>query len=160
MFGLFKKKGGVKIVSPMTGAIKELSEVPDPVFADKLLGDGVGILPTDGRVVAPCDGKIVQIFPTNHAVGMETNEGLELLIHVGIDTVELNGEGFTRLAEVGSEVTAGTPLLEVDLKLIAEKGKSLVTPCIITNMDKVDSISFNSGDVEAGSEIMTIKLKK
>ncbi len=160
MFELFKKKGGIKIVSPLGGSIRPLSEVPDPVFSDKMLGDGLGILPTDGRVVSPCDGKIVLIFPTNHAVGLETAEGLELLIHVGIDTVELKGEGFTKVAEVGSKVKAGTPLLEVDLDLIASKGKSLVTPCIITNMDRVESISFNSGDVEDGSEIMTIKLKK
>ncbi|MEG0386713.1 MAG: PTS glucose transporter subunit IIA, partial [Niameybacter sp.] len=112
MFNFFNKLKGIEIISPMTGEAIDLSQVPDPVFSEKMVGDGIAIIPTENRVVAPCDGKIVQIFPTNHAIGIETTTGLDLLIHIGIDTVDLKGEGFKRLVEEGDTVKMGDPILE------------------------------------------------
>ena len=102
MFNFFKKKD-IELYAPLTGNAVPLTDVPDPVFAEKMVGDGIAILPTSNQVLAPCDGKVVQIFPTNHAVGIEAEGGVDLLIHVGIDTVELKGEGFKRLVEERSE---------------------------------------------------------
>jgi len=105
-----------------------------------MVGDGFAVAPETGEVLSPCAGKVTQIFPTSHALGIETPEGLEILIHIGIDTVELKGEGFTRLVQPGDPVETGTPLLSVALEKLSGQGKSLVTPVIITNMDKVESI--------------------
>lgn len=160
MFKWLKKNKLIYIKSPMTGEIVEITEVPDEVFAQKMVGDGVGINPTNGIVVSPCDGKIVQIFPTKHAIGIETNEGLEILIHVGLDTVELAGEGFESFVEIGDKVSTGDKLLEVNLDFIEEKGKPIVSPIIITNQDLTKSISVKSGKVIAGEdEIMVVELK-
>lgn len=161
MFGFLNKLKGIELCSPLTGEAVDLSEVPDPVFAEKMVGDGVAIKPTNGKVVAPCDGKIVQIFPTNHAVGMETNTGLDLLIHIGIDTVELKGEGFKRLVEEGENVKKGQPILEVDLKRVEALGKPIISPFIITNMDQVELKEYKKGEVQAGeSTVLVLKKKK
>ena len=105
------------IIAPLTGRIVKLEEVPDKVFAEKIMGDGFAIEPKDNIVVAPVDGEIAILFPTKHAIGMVTAEGLELLIHVGIDTVKLNGEGFKAFVKQGDKVKAGDKLLEVDFKI-------------------------------------------
>lgn len=144
----------------MTGDVVDITEVPDEVFAQKMVGDGVAINPTDGLVVAPCNGKIVQVFPTKHALGIETKEGVEILIHVGLDTVELKGEGFKSFVETGDKVKTGDKLLEVNLDLIKKEGKPIVSPIIITNPDFVESISKNTGKVVASEdEIMKVELK-
>ena len=159
MFKFLKSKE-IEIVSPMTGKAVDITEVPDPVFAEKMIGDGVAIEPTDGLVVSPCKGKVVQIFPTNHAVGIETKQGIDLLVHLGIDTVELNGKGFERLVEEGQEVDAGTPLIKMDLGLVGGEGKNTITPVIITTMDKVATMDITTGSVRAGKDvIMKIKIK-
>lgn len=159
MFKFFKSKD-IKIVAPLTGRAIDITEVPDEVFAQKMLGDGIAIEPTDGLVVSPCSGKVVQIFPTNHAVGIEVKEGLDILIHLGIDTVELNGEGFERLVEEGQTVEIGTPLIKMDLDKIRKKGKSTVSPIIVTTMDNVAKIDTTTGSVTAGQDnIMTLKVK-
>ncbi len=101
MFKFLKKNKEIELISPMTGDIIPLEEVPDPVFSEKMMGDGIAIEPSEGKVLSPIDGKIATIFPTNHAIGLVNKEGLEILIHIGIDTVELKGEGFTRIAEEG-----------------------------------------------------------
>ena len=107
------------------------------------------------------DLKVVQIFPTNHAVGMETEAGVDLLIHVGLDTVELKGEGFKRLIEEGTTVKRGTPLLEIDFEKIRTIGKPIVTPVIVTNMTKVEILSCHEGPVTAGETVvMTAKVNK
>lgn len=161
MFNFFKKKQiEVEFYAPMTGKVLELTEVPDPAFAEKMLGDGLAIEPTDGLVVAPVDGKVVQVFPTNHALGIETKEGLDVLIHLGIDTVELKGEGFERVIEEGAEVKVGDPLIKMDLVKIKELNKPVITPMIVTTMDLVQDLSINEGDVQAGSDlVLTLKLK-
>ncbi len=134
------KKKEIILSAPMTGTLMAVEAIPDQVFSAKMLGDGFAIAPETGEVLSPCAGKVTQIFPTSHAIGIETPEGLEILIHIGIDTVELKGEGFTRLVQAGDTVEAGTPLLSVELEKLTGHGKSLVTPVIITNMDKVESI--------------------
>ena len=159
MFGFLNKLKGIELCSPLTGEAVELSGVPDPVFAEKMVGDGIAIKPTSGTVVAPCDGKVVQIFPTNHAVGIETSTGLDLLIHIGIDTVELKGDGFKRLVEEGGSVKKGQPILEVDLKRIEELGKSIISPFIITNADEVEFKEYKMGEVQAGETVVLV-LKK
>lgn len=125
-----------------------------------MLGDGFAVEPTAGRVVAPCAGRVTQIFPTSHAIGIETAEGLELLIHVGIDTVELKGAGFTRAVEAGAAVSAGDLLLEVDLEAVRAAGKSTVIPVIITNMEKVKELTIHpNAALEAGkTTVAAIKL--
>lgn len=134
------KKNEIILTAPMSGGLMAVEAIPDQVFSARMLGDGFAVAPESGQVLAPCAGRVTQIFPTSHALGIETPEGLEILIHIGIDTVELKGEGFTRLVEAGDTVAAGTPLLNVALEKLRSHGKSLVTPVIITNMDKVESI--------------------
>ncbi|HSH34820.1 PTS glucose transporter subunit IIA [Schnuerera sp.] len=159
MLNFFKKNKFVEIVSPITGNILPMEEVPDKVFSEKMIGDGLAIEPAEGKVVSPVDGTIVTIFPTNHAIGLATKEGVEILIHIGLDTVELDGLGFKRMIEKDSKVKKGDILMEFDIELIKEKGKSPITPVIITNMDKVNKMDKNSGNVEKGKNIIyTIEL--
>lgn len=161
MLGFLKKNNNMlELFAPMDGEIIDISNVEDQVFSKKMVGDGIAIIPTDGLVVAPCDGKILQIFSTNHAVGIETKEGLEILIHLGLDTVELKGEGFTRLAETGMEVKTGDPLIKMDLERIKELGKSTVSPVLITNVSKTEEIKKEYGPAKAKStRIMSVKVK-
>jgi len=144
MFGLFKKKGEV-LLPAMKGEVVGLDQVPDAVFSQRMLGDGYAVIPSEGVVIAPVSGVVVQIFPTNHAFGIVTDSGLEVLVHIGIDTVEMKGEGFKRLVEVDTKVTAGTPIIEVDLALVKLKAKSAITPVVITNKEKVKSLKVNFG---------------
>jgi len=157
MFGLFKKKTlGLK--APMDGTVIDISEVPDAVFSQKMVGDGFAINPTDGSVKAPCAGKIVQIFPTNHAFGIVSEEGVEVLVHIGIDTVELKGEGFTRIAEVGTSVNAGDEIVRVDLDVLKAHEKSAITPIVITTPDKIKTMDVKLGPVNGGSDAAVLTL--
>lgn len=160
MFSLFKKKKKISIVAPMTGEIFEIDKVPDEVFAGKMVGDGLAIKPSEGIVVAPCSGKIIQVFPTNHAMGILTPEGVEILIHIGLDTVNLKGNGFKSFVQAGDDVNKGDKLLEVDLEYVIENAKSIISPVIVTNMEKVLSLSIEKGIVQKGIDnIMDIELK-
>lgn len=125
----------VNIYAPGNGQVIPLSEVPDQVFAQKMMGDGVGFIPTDGKIVAPFDGTVKTIFPTKHAIGLESDQGLELLIHIGIDTVKLNGEGFESFVETDDRVHKGQVLMQIDLDYITAHAPSTVTPLIITNLE-------------------------
>ncbi|WP_035291060.1 PTS glucose transporter subunit IIA [Clostridium sp. KNHs214] len=154
MFKFLKKNKTVELVSPIAGKILPIEEVPDKVFSEKIMGDGVAVVPKDGKIVSPVDGTIATIFPTNHAIGLVTKEGLEVLIHIGLDTVELNGLGFKRRIENGSKVKKGDMLMEFDPNLVMEHGKSPITLVIITNMDKVKHIEKNSGDIKRGDEFI------
>ncbi|TDX51378.1 PTS sugar transporter subunit IIA [Orenia marismortui] len=160
MFGLFKKDKAVTLTSPLTGKVLDLSKVPDEVFSNKMVGDGVAIEPTDGVLVSPVKGTIKQIFPTKHAVGIETDEGVEILMHIGINTVELSGEGFEKLAEVGSKVKVGDKLIKFDLDYIEENATSIITPILITNMDDIKGIDrLSDGEVKLGeNELLKVKL--
>jgi glucose-specific phosphotransferase system IIA component len=148
------------MISPMTGKVLSLDKVPDPIFSEKMMGDGLAIDPTKGIVVAPCDGKIIHVFPTKHAIGILTPEGLEILIHIGIDTVELNGKGFESFVEAEQVVKKGQDLIKVDLKYVKKHAKSLITPLIITNMDLVNNLSIVEGTVNSGKDIiLNIEMK-
>ena len=128
------------VYSPIKGNVIPLSEVEDEAFASGLLGKGAAILPEEGAVYAPADGEISAFFPTGHAIGMKTAEGLELLIHVGMDTVQLDGKGFTPLAKAGDSVKKGQKLLEFDIDFIKAEGYSTVTPVLISNFDQFGEI--------------------
>ncbi|WP_421382943.1 glucose-specific PTS transporter subunit IIBC [Bacillus salacetis] len=142
-----------KFVSPITGEIKDLSEVPDQVFSQKMMGDGFAILPSEGLIVSPVDGKIVNVFPTKHAIGIESKGGKEILIHVGIDTVKLEGNGFESLIKEGDKVEAGQPLLKVDLDYIKNNAPSTITPIIFTNLKEGQVVTINKeGNITAKDE--------
>lgn len=139
------------LVAPVSGKAMPLSEVPDPVFAEKLAGDGAAIMAEGDTVVAPADGEVTLIFKTKHAFAMTLENGLELLVHIGLETVSLDGEGFEQLVEQGTKVKAGTPLIKIDREFILSKGLSLATPVLITNVDATKSISaVETGNVVAG----------
>lgn len=138
MFGFGKKKQTVPatvVSAPMAGRLLPLSEVPDPVFSQGLVGPGFAVDPSDGAVRAPSAGEIIMIAPTLHAVGLRTAGGAELLVHVGIDSVTLKGEGLHALVSVGDTVEAGQPLLEADLALLSARIPSTITPVLVTNAD-------------------------
>jgi glucose-specific phosphotransferase system IIA component len=151
-----------EIYAPIAGEIIDLSEIPDEAFASKLIGDGVGLIPTeDGDVIcAPCDAEDISIFDTNHAVSFETKEELELIVHFGIDTVKLDGKGFKRLGQDEGAVKKGQDLIKYDLGYIKENAKSHRTPVIISSMDMVESIEKMSGKVKPGDLLMRVTLKK
>lgn len=130
---LFKKNQGVQIHSPVSGKIIPLEEVPDPVFAEKMMGEGIAIMPAESVLVAPFDGEIVQIPETKHAIGMRDKGGNEVLIHIGLETVELKGEGFTPKVQSGEQVTLGQPLIEIDLEYLRENAPHIITPIVVTN---------------------------
>ncbi|WP_445613279.1 PTS sugar transporter subunit IIA [Geobacillus sp. YF-1] len=147
------------IVAPLSGTIVPLEDVPDPVFAQKMMGDGIAIDPTDGDVVALVDGEIIQLFPTKHAVGLRSEVGVELLIHVGIDTVSMNGEGFTAYVKTGDRVQRGERLLSVDVSLVRQKAKSAVTPIIITNGDALESLEKKAETSVTKGEMVLFQVK-
>ena len=152
-------KGNIDFVSPLNGKILSLSDVPDEVFSQKLMGDGFAIDPTSGEVVSPVDGVITTLFPTKHAIGITATSGLELLIHFGMDTVNLKGEGFTALVAQDDKVKAGQPILKVDIDGIRSKVPSIITPVIFTNLAETQKIVFKAGQtVKTGQKgIVTIK---
>jgi len=150
--GLFDKLFGskenkaveVEIYAPLSGEIVNIEDVPDVVFSEKIVGDGIAIRPTGNKIVAPVDGVIGKIFETNHAFSMESKEGVELFVHFGIDTVELKGEGLKR----------GDTVIEFDLATLESKAKSVLTPVVISNMDEISSIEKKSGEVIAGESVV------
>jgi glucose PTS system EIICBA or EIICB component len=129
-----------QIPSPISGRVLSLSEVPDATFSQKLLGDGFAVMPSEGVVFAPVAGKIETLFPTLHAIGLKSRSGVELLIHVGVDTVQMKGEGFKAFVKQGDWVEPGQKLLEFDMELVRKKAKSLATPILVTNMDHIKSM--------------------
>lgn len=140
-------------VAPITGEIKDITEVPDQVFSGKMMGDGFAIVPTEGTIVSPITGKVVNVFPTKHAIGLESKAGREVLIHVGIDTVKLEGKGFEALVKEGDQVEAGQPLLEVDLDYIKANAPSIMTPIVFTNLKEGQQVTIEkSGNINRNDE--------
>lgn len=153
MFNFFKKT--LRLVAPISGKTIDLTQVPDPVFSEKMSGDGVAIATTGNKVVAPCDGTITLLFESNHAFAITTNDGIEILVHVGLDTVTLAGKGFTALKSTGDNVTVGTPILEIDRDFIESKNLSLITPVLIINHISLNKLSPLIGKtVLAGQDVI------
>ncbi|SHH88775.1 PTS sugar transporter subunit IIA [Clostridium intestinale] len=147
----------MKVVSPIDGEMKLLNDVNDEAFASKMMGDGIAVTPSNGIVYAPVSGEITMLFPTNHALGIKTKEGVELLIHIGIDTVELNGRGFTGLVKQGDVVDIGDKLIEFDVDLIKNLGYESDIMIIITNTSDFNSINYISKDtLKHGDYILEI----
>lgn len=150
------------VYAPLSGEVKQLEDVPDPTFAEKMMGDGIAIEPSDGKVTAPLNGEIVQIFPTKHAVGLKGENGVEVLIHIGLDTVNLNGEGFTAYVSQGDYVNIGDPLITFDLDFIRKKVPSVITLIIITNDSDFEGMEMTSDSMVTGGEsvLLTIQPKE
>ena len=162
LFDIFKKKEKtiVTIYSPMNGKVIELKEVPDEAFAQKMVGDGCAIEPDKGIICSPIDGQLMNIFPTNHAIIFETIDGLEMIVHFGIDTVKLDGKGFQKLREPGP-IKIGDEIVKYDLDDIKDGVPSTRSPIIINNMEKVEKIEVLSLGkiVKIGEPIMKVTLK-
>ncbi len=156
MFNFLKKAPPEKsLVAPVDGTVIDLSDVPDDVFAQRIVGDGVAIEMTGSEIVSPCSGKLSMVFRTGHAFGLTTPDGIEVLVHIGIDTVALKGEGFTALLEAGCDVAAGTPVIRIDDALLRKKGVPMYTPILITNQQKVKGLKPCIGErVTAGRDVI------
>ncbi|MBP1948458.1 PTS system trehalose-specific EIIBC component [Virgibacillus litoralis] len=148
------------IYAPLSGQIKKLEDVPDPTFSEKMMGDGLAIDPSDGKVVAPLDGEVVQIFPTKHAVGIRGNSGVEVLIHIGLDTVSLDGKGFEAHVKQGDQVKIGDPLITFDVDFIREKATDVITPVIITNGSELEFIEKTNDSTVVGGQSRLFNVQK
>ncbi len=151
MFDLFKKKQVV--LAPIGGKVISLDEVPDAAFAQRIVGDGAALDGlTEDIVCAPLDGLLSLVFRTNHAFAITTDEQVEILVHVGMDTVKLDGKGFERLSEPGVRVKAGQPILRIDRGLISSEGYSLITPVVITSVAKLKKLEVRVGKTLCGGK--------
>lgn len=148
--GLFKKKqpnDQDPMLVPLKGKVVNLEAVPDPVFAEKMMGDGFAIDPADGTIVSPIDGEVITIFPTKHAISLKSKQGREILIHVGLETVQLNGDGFTPLVMDGQKIKKGQELLKVDFDAIKEKVPSILTPVVFTNLGENEKVIVEGHEI-------------
>lgn len=132
-----KKVNELEIFKCAQGDIVPIENVPDSVFADKLLGDGIAINPSDGEIISPIDGRVVMIQDSLHAIGIQSEDGIEILIHVGLDTVELKGEGFVKKVNINDRVNKGQPIVCFDKKMIEEKGYNTITMMIVVNNERI-----------------------
>lgn len=161
-FNLFKKKKEteeLEIFAPLNGKIVALEDVPDPVFSQKMMGEGIAIMPTDGKVYAPVDSKVIHVIHSKHAIGLLAKDGSEILIHVGLETVNLKGEGFTLHVEQDQEVKKGDLLIEFDLAYVKEHADSTITPIVITNSqgsDKEFVLTNEEKAVQSETVLITI----
>lgn len=152
---MFFRKKETEIVSPVKGKLIRLQDVPDPTFSEEMVGKGVAVIPEENEIYAPADGKITSVFPTGHAIGLTTREGIDLLIHIGLDTVELKGEGFEAKVKEGASVKLGDLLLLADLEKIRQAGCRLESPVIICNPDQCKKIVYaEPAAVDRGDLIM------
>lgn len=149
----------IQILAPVTGTVKEITEVPDNTFAEKMLGDGMAIIPSEGKVYAPADGTVVSIMDSKHGIMFVTNQGVEILIHIGLETVNLRGKYFTQHVKNGEKVKAGELLVEFDRDAIRNEGYDLITPVVVTNMDnyiRAVGMVKSSESISHGECLMTI----
>lgn len=158
MFKFFKgKEKGNVLYAPCKGKVVPLTEVPDPTFSEKLLGDGFAVIPTEGKVYAPEDAEVTMIFDTLHAITLTSSQGAEILIHIGLDTVTLKGAPFTAHVAAGDKVKKGDLLMDVDLDKIKEAGLNTITPVLICNTDDYEKISLQKeGDVLLDEAVLKI----
>lgn len=147
------------IVMPANGELMDITKVPDPVFSEKMTGDGFAVLPHDGTIVSPVYGKVFNVFPSKHAVGIMSDGGKEVLVHIGVNTVKLKGQGFKVLVNEGDLVSAGQPIMEVDLAYVKEHAPSIISPIIFSNLPEGAVVELKkSGDLKSGEgNIITIK---
>ncbi|HEY4601826.1 MAG TPA: PTS glucose transporter subunit IIA [Cerasibacillus sp.] len=164
MFKKWFKKEETKqleIYAPLSGEVVPLEDVPDPVFGQKMMGEGVAILPEDGHVFSPVDGEIIQVIKSKHAIGMRAQDGTEILIHVGLETVELKGEGFNVHVENGDTVKTGDPIMTFDLEFIKQHAKDTITPIVITSSLNDTNKEYTITDAEEvkapDSILLTVK---
>jgi sugar PTS system EIIA component len=150
-----------KLIAPISGRVMDITEVPDEIFAQKMAGDGIAVDSTSELVLAPAEGVVSLIFKSNHAFAMTLDSGIEILIHIGLDTVKLDGKGFYRIAEEGQRLKAGEPVIRFDRDLVLRKVSSLITPVLITKPESIKVVETNlNAMVEAGRDtIMEYKLK-
>lgn len=146
----FRAKPVIEIVAPITGVAKRLSEVPDPIFAEKIVGDGVAIVPSGQEVVAPFSCEVVQIAHAQHALAVRNEQGVEFLIHMGIDTVKMKEDVFHYTVQVGDKVQKGDVMLRVDWDRIKDQSYNTISPCLILNYQDMKQTKFYYGDVKAG----------
>ncbi|HSA48422.1 MAG TPA: glucose PTS transporter subunit IIA, partial [Candidatus Competibacteraceae bacterium] len=144
----------ITLTAPLSGPLVPIERVPDPVFAQKMVGDGISIDPLDQCLRAPCDGQIVQLHPAGHAVTVATPQGIEVLMHIGLDTVGLKGSGFTPKVKAGDAVKTGDALIDFDADYVATHAKSLLTQIVITNSERVAAFAPRSGAVTAGRDVI------
>jgi len=156
MFGFLKRKTR-EIVSPVDGKVVDLASVDDEVFANKMVGDGVAVIPMSDTFCAPIDGTVSKLFSTNHAYSIKSDKDLEVMVHIGLETVALKGEGFERLVNEGDTVKAGDPIIRVDLPYITEHAKDIVTPVIVTDESDVKALEKMLKVVKCGDVIMEAK---
>ncbi|MDK7949265.1 PTS sugar transporter subunit IIA [Staphylococcus lugdunensis] len=162
LFGKGKEVNkNIEIYAPLTGEYVKIEDIPDPVFAQKMMGEGFGINPTEGEVVSPIEGKVDNVFPTKHAIGLKADNGLELLVHIGLDTVQLDGEGFEVLVSSGDTVQVGDPLVKFNLEYISNNAKSVISPVIITNTDQTSAININDVNaiVKGETKVVDVTMK-
>lgn len=159
IMGLSATETETKIMAPMTGELVKLETVPDEVFSAGMLGAGAAIVPTDGTVVAPVSGTVTSVFPTKHAIGLTSDSGVEVLLHVGLDTVKLDGEGFETFVVANQRVQVGEKLLTVDLDVLQKHGLNPVTMMVITNSADLDDVSVvaDPGEIQIGVAVLDVK---
>ena len=146
-----------KILAPVKGKVIPLEQVPDEVFAEKVLGDGVAIIPEDGKIYSPVDGTITTITDSLHAYGFETEDGIQMIVHFGLETVNLKGKGFTSRVKVGDKVKAGDLVAEVDLDYLKENHVETITPVIVCGGIPYDELMFQYGETEAREVLIRTK---
>ncbi len=156
MFSFFKKHKAKELKAFLSGKVVPITEVEDEAFASKSMGDGIGIIPTDNKVLAPADGEIVLVMKdSKHACALRLSNGMEVIIHIGIDTVNMKGEGFECLVEMGQKVKAGQPIITFDADKIKQAGYSTTSMLVVTGEGSAKNINFNSGfEAKAGEDIV------
>lgn len=152
-----KNNNLLSLAAPLEGEIVSIINVPDPVFSEKMMGDGFAIKPTLNTIISPINGTIESIFPTKHAIGLKSVEGYEIIIHFGLETVKLNGEGFQILVKEGQKVNVGDTLLKVDIEEIKKKVPSIITPIVISNLKENESVVIEKyGQVSIGEKNIVV----
>lgn len=149
-----KEEADASIYAPVAGKVIKLSDIQDEAFSSGAMGEGVAIEPSEGKVYAPCDGEITAFFPTGHAVGITAKTGAEILIHVGMDTVSLDGKGFTAKARSGEKVKKGQLLLEFDMEYIKSQNLPLTTPVVVTNSDDMAEIKTVDVEIVSNADVI------
>ena len=157
MFLKKKEKEKFVIYSPLNGKVIDIKEVKDPAFNEEILGKGVAVIPLDGTLYAPCDGKVSNLIDTSHAIGLTSDFGAEILMHIGFDTVKLKGKYFKAYVNEGDKVKKGDKLIDFDIEKIINDGFDITTPVVICNYDKFNNLSYNLNVVTTGDILMEIK---